>query len=91
MTHLLASLTADEVAQLLDLSRKYKKRFQFIAEELLACADDEGVAEDIARLSVSAECLMVAAFYYTGDRASFIESAGLALDSAMIKRRPETA
>jgi hypothetical protein len=80
MIRLLDILTADEVAQVLELSRANRQRFAYVAERMLATADDRGIPDHIARLSVSCECLLLSAYFYTGERDDFIRSAHAALD-----------
>lgn len=83
---MVCSLTAEEIEQALTLARVFKNRFAAVARDLLDAAREHEVEEHVARLSITTECLLLAAYMYTGDRESFLQCANQAMADAEVSR-----
>lgn len=79
-------LSANEVRQLLSLSKQFTKRFAGVAQAVLMVAHEEKINERVARLSIATECLLLSAFMWDGDPETFVDAARAALNDAARSR-----
>lgn len=87
MTLLLQELSANEIRQLLALAQQHRKRFSAVAHQVLAVAREKDIDDDVARLAITTECLMLAAHMGSSARATFIAAAAAAFDEAERERK----
>jgi hypothetical protein len=86
---LLEHLESDQLEQVLALVRQFKGRFAKVAELLLAAANDNAIEEHVARMAITNECLLLAAFMYDGNKELFLAYANAALEWAEANRSLE--
>ena len=86
MTMLLQDLSGDEIAALLRLTAQFKKRFGTVATHLLAVARENEIDEAVARLSITCECLLLAAYMHSGTHEVFLDAARSAIETAARNR-----
>ena len=88
---LLRDLTVDQLEQLLLLARLHKHRFAATAKEVFATAEKNDIAEEIARIAINGECLLLAAYMHRGHDDSslqgFLVAASAAYECATADKR----